>query len=358
MVKSPRRSVRSNRRGRARLKQLLASGAIGWAGGGPPASACLDTMTYSQAESVFESFHRQTADALGAAPPVYGRFSGATPSDLTAALVRLGYCGMIPIDFAGGSGFGDEAKVILQAAGSQLEALTAKPMDASQDASFLTLGTRLGESIDSGEIATALLVHWPGQTCDAFEDLKRVATWSLCLGRFWNLADYFQKGEHPYHHGTASSSSPRSAELLASLVSAGTADPLSQSASAFCQALREEQQAMFAGMRELVVGPSGSPASKARFRTMQFRKLWDKRISACRRLVRQVGFGNRGPGLRRRKPVAIDPADQFTLDRLPAKRHSGCVAATEIGSPLRGHDGIGSGGGNGRHSLLRFRLDP
>ncbi len=248
----------------ARLKQLLASGAIGWAGGGPPASACLDTMTYAQAESVFESFHRQTADALGSAPPVYGRFSGATPSDLTATLVRLGYCGMIPIDFAGGSGYGDEAKVILQAAGSQLEALTAKPIDASKDASFLTLGTRLGESIDSGEIATALLAHWPGQTCDAFEDLKRVATWSLCLGRFWSLADYFQKGEHPYHHGTANSSSPRSAELLSSLVSAGTADPLSQSASAFRQALLEEQRAMLASMRELVVGPSRSQASQGK----------------------------------------------------------------------------------------------
>ena len=246
-----------------RLKQLLASGAIGWAGGGPPASACLDTMTYSQAESVFESVHRQTADTLGSAPTVYGRFSGATPSEMTATLVRLGYCGMIPIDFAGGSGFGDEAKVILQAAGSQLEALTAKPIDASQDASFLTLGTRLGESIDSGEIATALLAHWPGQTCDAFEDLKRVATWSLCLGRFWNLADYFQKGEHPYHHGTASSSSPRSAELLASMVSDGTADPLSEPANAFRQALLDEQQAMFAGMRELVIGPSESQTSNS-----------------------------------------------------------------------------------------------
>jgi alpha-mannosidase len=107
------------------------------------------------------------------------------------------------------------------------------------------------------------LAHWPGQTCDAFEDLKRVATWSLCLGRFWSLADYFRKGEHPYHHGTTSSSSPRSPELLSSLVNAGTADPLSRSASAFRQALLEEQQAMFAGMRELVVGPRGSASNAA-----------------------------------------------------------------------------------------------
>ena len=99
------------------LREQLSNGAIGWAGGGPPSSVCLDTMTYAQAESVFEEAYQQTEQALGTAPPVYGRFSGSTPSDLTATLVRLGYCGMIPIDFAGGTGFGEEAKVIMQTAG-------------------------------------------------------------------------------------------------------------------------------------------------------------------------------------------------------------------------------------------------
>ena len=216
-------------------------------------------MTYAQAESVFEEAFRRTQEALGTAPPVYGRFSGATPSDMTATLVRLGYCGMIPIDFAGGSGFGDEAKVILQAAGVQLEALTAKPIDASSEASFLTLGTRLGEAIDSGEIATALLAHWPGESCDAFDDLRRVASWSLCLGRFWNLADYFRNGEHPYHHGTAMSSSPHSAELLTTMVASELANPLSSLAASFRQSVIDEQRAIFAGMRDLITGKRGDP---------------------------------------------------------------------------------------------------
>ena len=75
----------------------------------------------------------------------------------------------MPIDFEGGTGFGDEAKVILQAAGVQLEALTAKPIDASDDSSFLTLGTRLGESIDRGEISTGYLLIGPAKVARALK---------------------------------------------------------------------------------------------------------------------------------------------------------------------------------------------
>lgn len=245
---------------RERLQDLLSGGTLGWAGGGPPASVCLDAMTFAQAEQVLEQVHQQSTQSLGMAPPVYGRFSGATPSDLTATLVRLGYLGMMPIDFAGGTGFGDEAKVILQAGGAQMEALTAKPIDAASPRSFLTLGTRLGESIDSGEIATALLAHWPGASCDAFEDLKRAASWSLCLGRFWNLADYFREGEHPYHHGTAVTASPRAAELLPQLVASKTPDPISSLAESFRRSVADEQRSILAGMRDLITGTTQAEA--------------------------------------------------------------------------------------------------
>lgn len=246
----------------ARLRESLTSGAIGWAGGGPPASDCLDAMTYSQAEAAFEQAYRDSSEALGMAPPVYGRFSGVTPSDLTSTLTRLGYCGMIPIDFAGGAGFGTEAKVILQGAGTQLEALTAKPIDAACDASFLTLGIRLGEAIDGGEIATALMAHWPGQTCDTFEDVKRVASWCVCLGRFWSLADYFRNGEHPYHHGTAAATAPNAGEWLETLVSSGAANPISGLAESFRAGVVEEQLSVVAGMRDLVTGQPGVEAGE------------------------------------------------------------------------------------------------
>lgn len=241
----------------------LASGEVGWAGGGPPADTCLDVMTFAQAESVFRDAYRRTQEAIGAPPQVYARFSGATPSDMTQTLAKLGYCGIIPLDFENGTGHGDEAKVIMQSAGSELEALTAKPIDASSDASFLTLGTRLGEAIDSGEIATGLLAHWPGQTSDSFQDLKRVASWSLALGKFWRLADYFRDGEHPYHHGTARATSPDAAHLLERLVTAATADPISSPAAAFRNQVAQEQRHVLTGMARLVTGQDVEPADAA-----------------------------------------------------------------------------------------------
>ena len=166
---------------------------------------------------------------------------------------------MIPIDFAGGRGFGDEAKVIMQSAAGDLEALTAKPIDAASDAAFLNLGAKLGEAIDSGEIATALLAHWPGKACDSFADLQRIASWSLSLGRFWTLADYFREGEHPYHNGNLSASSPDAAEWLSSLIANGTTQPIEAAAEKFRHQLVAEQNQLLVGMARLTSGNTDSP---------------------------------------------------------------------------------------------------
>jgi alpha-mannosidase len=241
------------------LKDLLKCETMGWAGGGPADNICLDAMTLSQAESTFIDCHRQIEQSIGITPAVYGRFAGTTPSDLTPTLARIGYCGMIPIDFAGGRGFGDEAKVIMQSAAGDLEALTAKPIDAASDAAFLNLGAKLGEAIDSGEIATALLAHWPGKACDSFADLQCIASWSLSLGRFWTLADYFREGEHPYHNGNLSASSPDAAEWLSTLIASGTPQPIEAAAEKFRHELIAEQNKLLVGMARLTSGKTDSP---------------------------------------------------------------------------------------------------
>ncbi|MFK8112344.1 MAG: hypothetical protein AB8B91_09085 [Rubripirellula sp.] len=234
------------------LKSAIADNQIGWAGGGPSSDACLDTMSLSEAEALFVDAHRTTTEAVGSAPEVFARFSGSTPADMTPTLTKLGYCGMIPLDFAAGTGHGDEAKVIMQSAGAEMEALTAKPMDAASDASFLTLGPQLGEAIDSGEIATALMAHWPEQGCDSFHDLLKVSSWSLCLGRFWKLNDYFKDGEHPYHHGSATISSASSAQLLTTLVAQNASDPIATLAENFRSSVTAEHQRLTSAMTRLV----------------------------------------------------------------------------------------------------------
>ncbi len=237
-----------------KLRRLIAANQVGWAGGGPPANVCLDTMTFAGAEQAIAQATTACVQAVARTPTVFGRFSGGWHGDLTGVLVRLGYQGVLPIDFAAGSGHGEEAKVLLQTGGAQIEALTAKPIDASSDAAFLTLGTRLGESIDSGEIASALLAHWPGAACDSFSDLRRASTWSLCLGRFWKLGDYFAEGEHPYHHGNIPAVSKSAADVLDSIVDQGDADPISNLARHFRATAEQEQQQIISGIADLVAG--------------------------------------------------------------------------------------------------------
>jgi alpha-mannosidase len=236
------------------FRDSLASGQIGWAGGDPEPEICIDAMSFDQADRAIRSAFKTATEAVGQSPRVYARREGATPADLTPTIASLGYQGMIPIDFSRGSGFGDEAKVIRQAGGVEIQALTAKPIDAGSDASFLDLGARLGEAIDSGEIATALLVHWPGGECESFADLKTAASWSLALGRFWKLDDYFTDGEHPYHHGTARALSPEASITLTHQVDKNAAHPLSSVTTAFRDCVASETARCLRGMTGLVAG--------------------------------------------------------------------------------------------------------
>ncbi len=301
--------ARSNDAAAVQLREQLRDLKIGWASGGPNSDYHLDAMTLVQAQDAFKSAHRAVVDAIGIAPPVYGRLSGSTPSDMTATIAGLGYVGMIPIDFTGGTGFGNESKVILQAGGSEIEALTAKPIDAASDVSFLAIGAMLGEAIDSGEVATALLVHWPGQGCDSFHDLRRIGSWSVSLGRFWKLDRYFVDGEHPYHHGTGSATSPDSGNLLTDLVARGVADPLTSIASEFRVGVVAERDAMLNAMTDLVSGEVGEHANAPE----SFAAAISSRVeakggskSAARLLVNPHSIGVRDSALLASKVASAD----------------------------------------------------
>ena len=236
------------------LRELIGAGRIGWAGGGPRSDVFLDAMSLSEAHSALAQANRECADVVGTEPRVFGRFTGGAPADLVGSLVELGYVGLIPLDFARGTGFGNEAKVTIASARGDLDAVTCKPIDAASDAAFLTIGTRLGEQIDGGEIATALLAHWPGRTCQAYLDLRRAAAWGLSLGRFWKLDDYFVEGERPYHQGSLPAASPGSSRWLESLVDRAqqTANPLAEAAAAARQTASEHQQLALRQLARLI----------------------------------------------------------------------------------------------------------
>ena len=205
---------------REQLRELIQLESVGWAGGGTPhnrldANGILDSLTIARAASGFCIGTELAEKAIGSPPSVFAQLDGVLPVDLVCSLATLGYEGVIPINFAAGTGFGDESKVLVSAGGCELEALTAKPIDAASDAAFLSIGAQLGEMIDTGEVATGLLVHWPDRVCDSFLDLCRCATWCVALGKFWRIDDYFTGGERPYHHGSLDTLCPTAANELA-----------------------------------------------------------------------------------------------------------------------------------------------
>lgn len=245
------------------LRRWMQQYQIGWAAGGVSSDVAFDLLNYPAAANAIKDARSKTAQCIGAAPRVYGGFACDTPADLIDVIASLGYQGLIPINFANGTGHQREAKVALPlASGSnelggsdsnRIDALTAKPIDASSDAAFLAIGPQLGTSIDGGEIATALMVHWPGQSCDSFHDLRRVASWSLVLGRFWKVDDYFSSGEPAYHAAkqppVGSSTLPGNDGPLNEL-----ADRITRSAESFRQAAIERQNRLTDAIADLIDG--------------------------------------------------------------------------------------------------------
>ncbi|KAA1261634.1 hypothetical protein LF1_41890 [Rubripirellula obstinata] len=248
------------------FRQQLCENQIGWAAGGPSSRTQFDLMDYTAAARAITGAHQKAAACIGAPPLVYGRLSGDTPSDLISAIASQGYAGVIPLNFAAGSGHGSEAKVVLpvgvgEGTGGEIEALTAKPIDASSDAEFLSIGAKLGESIDSGEIATGLLVHWPGQGCDSYHDLRRLASWSLSLGRFWQIGDYFTKGERPYHQGNLPAISSNPPSNLDELFGSETKNQIADAANQFLKSSAERQDRLMAGIGDFLTSGQASENS-------------------------------------------------------------------------------------------------
>ncbi|WP_149498686.1 hypothetical protein [Roseiconus lacunae] len=253
--------------------EAIASPTIGWAGGGPASgtthgddsigsdstgvavrSNCLDAMTMSEAIEAFREGTELARAATNQTPTAYARLSGSTPVDLVPSLAALGYRGVIPMDFTGGTGSGEESKLLIQSGNIEIEALTAKPVDASSDAAYLSIGAHLGEAIDGGEVATGLLVHWPDRVCDSHRDLVRAASWSLALGRFWTIDRYFTDGERPYHSGHLAAVSPEAADsITADLVSSDAPnDRLAAMADHFAATIGEESRQVMRSVAHLI----------------------------------------------------------------------------------------------------------
>ena len=131
---------------------------------------------------------------LGYRPGVFGRRRfGLTPL-LPQILERLGYRGACHVAL-------DDARFPQSthmktrwegADGVAVDALGKTPLDAGKPETFLSLGTKLGESMDMDTVATVWLAHWPGAAHYAYDDLRRCAKYGTAMGRFKTMDAYFR----------------------------------------------------------------------------------------------------------------------------------------------------------------------
>ena len=243
------------------LREKVQRGEIGLAGGTIDDATALDLMTLASAVDYLREARDRYVELLGKPPSAFGRFTGGLPGDLPVLLGQLDYEGAIFADFASGSNVSqDEAKLMWQSGDAEVQAICSTPLDASDPNTFLDLGPRLGEAIDAGQIATAMLVHWPGDECFAYNDLRRVAGWGLALGKFQSLDQYFDESERPYHSFSPGAGTD-GGDWLDQIVAAKTIDPLSIQASQSRSQIRLETASAIA---ELTAIAGGTPSNDSR----------------------------------------------------------------------------------------------
>ena len=130
---------------------------------------------------------------LGQPVRVYGRQRFGLNPNLPQVLSKFGFQGALHSTFeAGRFPEGSQVKTRWEGRdGSGIDALARVPLDANKPETFLSLATKLGESMDMDHVATICLAHWPGQVSPWYEDLRRIARYGSVLGKFVTLDTYF-----------------------------------------------------------------------------------------------------------------------------------------------------------------------
>jgi alpha-mannosidase len=182
----------------AALKEGLAAGRVGLIGG----EASEDRLPILSHESILAEIQRglnKYEKLLGCRPQVFGRWRYGLTPHLPGILHKLGFKGALHTGLEEGkTPDGLQFKVRWEGLdGSAIDAIAKPPLDATKPHTFLSLATKLGESMDSDHVATLCLAHWPGQASPWIDDLRRIASYCSALGKWVTVDEYFQNTDQP-----------------------------------------------------------------------------------------------------------------------------------------------------------------
>jgi alpha-mannosidase len=200
---------------------------------------------------------------LGVRPSVYGRRRFGLSPALPQVLLKSGFVAALHATLEDGRfPEGTQLKVSWEGSdGTSLPAIARPPLDAAQAKTFLQLATKLGESMDQDHVATLNFAHWPGQTSEFYDDLRRTTSYSSCLGRFATIEQYFHDSAAPGQMDRFTADRYKSPYLKQSVIRRQP-DPISSIARYWQRrATWEAIEAMYA-LRSLVTGKLSAPPSE------------------------------------------------------------------------------------------------
>jgi len=264
----------------AQLRDLVEAGTVCVAGG----EYAEEELPLLPAEQVLENFRRGQAlfrDLLGASPTVYARRRFGLSPDLPQLLSRQHYIGVVHATLDDGQfPRTPQSKIRWESSdGSVIDALGRLPLDARLAETFLALPERLAESMDLDHVATAVFVHWPGQTSLWFEDLRRITRYAPVFGRFVTLSDYFRHTDTPGRMLRLDADEYRSPYLLQSVIRREEA-PLTRYLAAHEQANHQLHDRLLTGLADAAgTGPT-DPASVGGSDPALFRGALAQRLAA------------------------------------------------------------------------------
>ena len=183
------------------------------------------------AESVLRELRRGTSHTeatLGQRVRVHGRRRyGLTPFQ-PQVLEKLGFDGSLHATMDDGRfPTGTQIKTRWEGKdGAAIDAIAKAPLDANDAETFLSLATKLGESMDMDHVATLMFAHWPGHTSTWYDDLRRCAKFGSALGKFVTIDAYFRDTYMPGHQDRFEADQYRSPYLKQSIIRRDV-DPLS-----------------------------------------------------------------------------------------------------------------------------------
>lgn len=210
------------------LKERVAEESVEVVGGNqtelPDPLLCINSVIRN-----LEGANRTFQEQLNVRPTVYARRKSGLFPALPELLEKFAFRGALHANFDEGQiPTGLAANVRWEApSGDSVFALAQSPVDANVAETFVNLGIRVGESIDSEHQATVVFAHWPNKFDPAFEDLLRVHRYGPLLGNFSTLSEHFDTVYDPGYGECHLAPEYRNAYLKQAIVAKQT-DPISR----------------------------------------------------------------------------------------------------------------------------------